>query len=156
MFINIISNVKFDSFRIYSFESQNKKFVNKKFDKLYVEKKLRWITKFIFYEFSIFVVWKIIHFSNENFIKKNKTVINIRNLNKFVISNDYSMSLQFDVTSVINDCFYVNVMNVAEFFHQWLIKIIDKHKFIVISHQDSEQFNVVVMNYIDNFVYVQR
>ena len=83
-------------------------------------------------------------------------MINIRDLNKFVISNDYSMSLQFDVTNAINDCFYINIMNVVEFFHQWLIKIIDKHKFIVISHRSNEQFNVVMMNYIDNFVYVQR
>ena len=156
MFINIISNVKFDLFRVYSFESQNKKFTNKKFDKLHIEKKFRWTTKFIFYKFSIFVIWKIIHFSNENFIKKNKTVIDIRDLNKFVISNDYSMSLQFDVTSAINDCFYVNVMNFAKFFHQWLIKIIDKHKFTIVSHRDSEQFNVTIINYIDNFAYVQR
>ena len=72
MFINIISNVKFDLFRVYSFDSQNKKFVNKKFDKFYVEKKFRWTTKPTFYKFSIFVIWKIIHFSNENLIKKTK------------------------------------------------------------------------------------
>ena len=156
MFINIISNVKLNSSRVYSLDSQNKEFVNKKFDKLHVEKKLRWTTKFIFYEFSIFVIWKTIHLSNENFIKKNKTMINIHDLNKLAISNNYFMSLQFDVTSAISDCFYVNVMNVVEFFHQWLIKIIDKHKFTMISHRNNEQFNVAVMNYIDSFAYVQR
>ena len=83
-------------------------------------------------------------------------MINIRDLNKFVISNNYSMLLQFNVTNAISDYFYINVMNVVEFFHQWLIKIIDKHKFIVISHRNNEQFNVVMMNYIDNSVYVQH
>ena len=47
-------------------------------------------------------------------------------------------------------------MNVAEFFYQWLIKIIDKHKLIVVSHRNNEQFNVTIINYIDNFAYIQR
>ena len=35
MFINILSNAKLNSFRVYSIRLQNKKFIDKKFDKLY-------------------------------------------------------------------------------------------------------------------------
>ena len=47
-------------------------------------------------------------------------------------------------------------MNAIEFFHQWLIQMIDKHKFIVISYKDNEQFNVAIMSFRNNFAYVQR
>ena len=66
------------------------------------------------------------------------------------------MQLQSNFISTIIDCLYINIFDCINFFHQWLIKIIYRHKFIVISHRNSEQWNVVVIKYRNNFVYVQR
>ena len=156
MFIDILSNAKSKFFKIYSIESQNRKFIDQEFDKLHVENKLRWIIEIILYDFSIFVIWRIIHLSSKNFVKKIKVVINIREFNKIIVSNDYFMFFQVDIINLVNDYFYVNVMNAIEFFHQWFVKLIDRHKLIVVSHRESEQWNVAVINFRNNSTYVQR
>ena len=51
---------------------------------------------------------------------------------------------------------YINIFDCTSFFHQWLVKIIDRHKLIVVSHKNSEQWNVVVMSYRNSFIYIQR
>ena len=83
-------------------------------------------------------------------------MINIRELNKITKSNDYLISLQSNVINSMNDCFYVNVINAIDFFYQWLIKIANKHKFIIVSYKNNEQFNVTIMSFRNNLAYVQR
>ena len=68
----------------------------------------------------------------------------------------YSMSLQFDILSAIIDCSYISMMNCVDFFHQWLIRMMNRHKLTMINHRDNEQWNVIVMNYRNFSVYVQR
>lgn len=98
---------------------------------------MTWITKFILYDFLVFVVWRIIYIFND-LVKKKRVMIDIRNLNKIIVLDEYFMSLQSNIISLINDCFYISVMNDASYFHQWRVKIVDRYKLIVISHRDSE------------------
>ena len=156
MSIKIIFDIKSKSSRVYLVDSQNREFINQKFNKLQREKKMNWTKNATSYDFFVFVVWKIVHASNKNSIKKNKIVINIRDFNKMSKSNDYFMSLQSNIINFVNECSYVNVMNAIEFFHQWLIKIANRHKLIVVSYKDSEQFNVTIMKFRNNSTYVQR
>ena len=151
-----IFETKLKSSRVYLVDSQNRDFIDKKFNKLHREKKMSWTTKVTFFDFLVFVVWKIIYLSKQNSIKKSKVIINIREFNEIIESNDYFMFLQSNVINSINDCFYVNVINTIDFFYQWLIKITNRHKFIVISYKNNEQFNVVVMNFRNNSTYMQR
>ena len=66
------------------------------------------------------------------------------------------MILQSDmIISVINS-FYISFMNVVFFFHQWLMKLADRHKLIVVTHKNNEQWNVTIMKYRNSSVYVQR
>ena len=51
--------------RVYSVRIKNQKFINEIFDKLHEQKKMKWFSWFIFFEYSVFVIWKIV-------IKKNK------------------------------------------------------------------------------------
>ena len=155
MFIDTILDAKIESLKIYFVNLQNRKIINKKFDKLHEQDKLRWIIEIIFYDFSIFVVWRIIYISKKS-IRKSCVIINIRNLNKIIISNNYSMFLQIDIINLINDCLYISVINEINYFHQWFIKIIDCYKLIIVFHRDNEQWNVTLMNFRNNSMYVQR
>ena len=92
MFIDTILNAKIESFKIYFVNPQNRKVINKKFNKFHEQNKLRWIIEIILYDFSIFIVWRIIHISKKS-ICKNRVIINIRDFNKIIVSNDYSMFL---------------------------------------------------------------
>ena len=118
MSIKIIFDIKSKFSRVYLVDSQNREFINQKFNKLQREKKMNWIKDATSYDFFVFVVWRIIHASNKNSIKKDKIVIDIRDFNKMSESNDYFMSLQSDLISFVSECSYVNVMNAIEFFHQ--------------------------------------
>ena len=41
------------------------------------------------------------------------------------------------------------------YFHQWKIKLKDRYKQTIISHKNQKQFNIIVMNFKNSFVYVQ-
>ena len=47
-------------------------------------------------------------------------------------------------------------MNCVDFFHQWLVRMMNRHKLTMINHSNSEQWNVIVMSYRNSFVYAQR
>ena len=83
-------------------------------------------------------------------------MMNIRELNKIIELNIYSMSLQIDITTFVIDCFYVSIFDAINFFYQWLMRITNRYKFIVISHRDQKQFNVIVMSFKNSSFYVQR
>ena len=66
------------------------------------------------------------------------------------------MSLQANVTILIIDCFYISIFDAVSFFYQWLIRIIDRHKLIVMFHKKQKQFNVTIIKFKNSFAYVQR
>ena len=134
MFISILLKAKSDASKIYSLSPEDKKVVDQKFDRLHSEEKMSWTKQLTSYEYSVFVMWRTI-----NEVRKERVIVNIRDLNKIFMFDAYLMSLQFDVLSTIQEVVYLSVMNCASFFHQWLIRTLNRHKLIVISHRDSEQ-----------------
>lgn len=56
MFINIVLDSKLDLFKVYSLNSKDRELVNKKFDDLHREDKMKWITRATQYEYSMFVI----------------------------------------------------------------------------------------------------
>ena len=58
--------------------------------------------------------------------------------------------------ATIMKCSYIFLMNATTFFHQWLIKLTNRHKLIVIFHRNNEQWNVTIMKYRNFSTYVQR
>ena len=113
--------------------------IDKKFNRLHVENKINWITKFTSYDYFYFIIWKTIHVSNKSSKRKKRIVINIRELNKISMFDAYSMILQNDIIISIMNSSYISFMNAISFFHQWLMKIINRHKFIVVIYKNSEQ-----------------
>ena len=156
MFITLQSDAKLTSSKIYFVSQTDKNFIDKKFDKLQQQNKLKFISQSTSFSYSMFVVWRIIHRSNESSKRKDRVVIDIRGLNKITELNIYFMLLQTDIIAFVIDCSYISVFDAVSFFHQWLIRVANRHKFIVISHRDQKQFNVVVMRFKNFSVYVQR
>ena len=156
MSITLQFDAKLTSSKIYSVNQANKNFIDKEFDKLQQQNKLKFISQSTSFSYSMFVIWRIIQRSNESSKRKNKVVIDIRNLNKITKLNIYLMSLQTNIIVLVVDCSYIFVFDAINFFHQWLIRVTNRHKLIVISHRDQKQFNVIVMRFKNSSVYVQR
>ena len=141
--------------RVFRISSKNKTFINKKFDVLHVQNKLKW-TKTSSYVFSIFLIWHTVHLQNKKSQRKNRVMIDIRNLNKMSKFNVYFMFFQFDIISAIQNCKFISIMNCAVFFHQWQITSENRHKLTVVSHKNAKQWNVTIMKWKNSFVYVQK
>ena len=156
MSISTIIKTKSNAFKIYFLKSENRTIIDKEFDRLHVENKMNWITEFTSYNYSCFVIWKIVHVFDKSSKRKNKIIINIRELNKIFMFDAYFMILQNDMIIFVMNSFYISFMNVVFFFHQWLMKLTDRHKLIVVTHRNSEQWNVTIMKYRNSSVYVQR
>ena len=157
MIINLRSDwtFKLKTNRVYSLEYENQMFVDTIFDKLHQNDKMKWFKNSTSFEYSIFVIWKT-SYKNDKPIKKNKIVIDIRELNDITISDAYSMSFQTNIIVAVIECRFISIIDAANYFHQWTVKYENRYKQIVISHRDQKQFNVVVMKFKNSSAYVQR
>ena len=57
-------------FRVFKLKSEDRAFVNKKFDVFHDQKKLKWIIKFTSYAFPVFVIWHTMHLSDKEPIRE--------------------------------------------------------------------------------------
>ena len=157
MFINLQPNAKITSFKVYSLKQANKNLIDQQFDELQRQSKLKFITQSTFFSYSVFVIWKTVHKPNDlPSERKNRIMIDIRDLNKIIELNTYFMPLQANVTALVAGCPYISIFDAASFFYQWLIRITDRHKLTVMSHKRQKQFNVTIMRFKNSSAYVQR
>ena len=141
---------------IYLLDNKACWLVNKKFDELYVQRWMKWSIQFISFSFSVFIIWKIIIQSDNTAKWKKHVVVNICDLNCIFQPDTYSLSLQTDITSAVQECHYIFTVNYTSFFYQWLINSADQPKFTIILHCDQKHFNIAVMNYWNSSLYVQQ
>ena len=80
--INLKSNWEknLKTHRMYFLNNDDKKIIDEIFDNFHRIEKMKWSKKFTFFEFSTFVTWRTI-VKDEKKIRKDKTMIDIRNLN---------------------------------------------------------------------------
>ena len=155
MSIDIQSDAKIEVVKVYSLSSVDRKIVDEIFDKFHAQERMEYTTQSTSHGYSVFVVWRtVIGFDGSE--RKERAVIDIRGFNKIVIIDSYFMSLQSDIISAVVDCKYISVFDVVGFFYQWLVRIADRHKLIVVSHRGQKQFNVAVMSFKNSSIYVQR
>ena len=140
-----------DKAKVYSTRTKDKKFLNQIFDKLHQQHKLSWINQSTLFFFSCFVIWR-----ESSDQKKNRIVVDIRELNAVVQSNAYLVSFQTNILTAVSDCNFISIIDCLDFFYQWRIHSSDRHKLTVITHRDQKSFNVVVMNYRNSSTYVQK
>ena len=151
IFINFKFETVFKFNKIYFLKIKNRNFIDAIFDKLHQQNKLHWTIQFISFNYSIFVVWRDI-FTNQ----KKRVMINIKNLNDIIENDNYSFSLQFDIIIEIVDSFYIFIIDVVNWFHQFNVQRKNRHKFIIVTHREQKKFNVIFINYKNSFSYVQR
>jgi hypothetical protein len=112
---------------------------------------MHWTSKLITHNASIFVVWRMI---NEE--RKDRVIVNIRELNKIVESDSYFMFLQVDIISTVVDFKFIIVVNAAAFFYQFRVRRKDRHKLTVVFHREQKYFSVTLMSFKNSSVYAQR
>ena len=149
--IPTLPDAKPETNKVYPLSPEDKKVVDKEFDRLHKEGKMAWTSQPTPYGYPVFVVWRTV-----NGQRKGRVVVDIRGLNKISMFDAYPMPLQSDILSAVIGCPYISVMDCAGFFHQWLVRMMDRHKLTVVSHRGSEQWNVAVMGYRNSPAYVQR
>ena len=141
----------FEKIKVYSFEIKNRKLINRTFDELHKIDKMNWINQSTLFSYSIFCVWKTI--KNE---RKERVVINIKNLNVITQSNAYFFSLQSNIIILVRKCSFISIIDCFNFFYQWRVHFSNKHKFTIVNHREQKSFNVAIMNYKNSLAYVQR
>ena len=136
---------------MYFLKAKNRNFIDVTFDKLHQQNKLHWTIQFIAFNYSVFVVWR-----DTSTDQKRRVIINIKNLNDIIESDNYSLSLQSDIIIEIVDSFYIFIIDVVNWFHQFNVQRKNRHKFTIVTHREQKKFNVIFMNYKNSFSYVQR
>ena len=140
-----------NKFKMYSLNNENKKIIDNTFDELHEKERLIWTTIFTSFFYFVFVVWKTI-----NEIRKNRAVVNIRDLNKLFLLDVYSLSLQNDIISDFRKCTHISILDATTFFYQWRIYFDDVYKQIIVTHKEQEIFFVSIMKNKNSILYVQR
>jgi hypothetical protein len=141
--------------KMYFLNLDERAIVNETFDNLHFKEKMKWFTNFTSFDYSKFVIYRTI-MKDDKTVRKERVVINIRELNAIIIFDAYFMSAQTNIIVAVAECQYISVMNALRYFYQWAIKFDDRHKLTIISHREQEQFNVCVMSFENSSFYVQR
>ena len=81
--------------------------------------------------------------------------MNIWDFNQVTVSDAYLLSLQSDITAAIAGCRYISVMNSKDFFYQWQVTKTDQEKLTIVSYQELETFNIILISYKELFFYNQ-
>jgi hypothetical protein len=55
---------------------------------------------------------------DDKFVRKERAVINIRELNAIIVSNAYLMSAQTEIIAAVAECQYSSIINALEYFYQ--------------------------------------
>ena len=140
-----------DKSKIYSLELKNQKVINDTFDELQKKERLKWTTNSTSFSYLVFVAWRTI-----NDVRKRRAIVNIRGLNKLLLSNAYSLSLQSDIISDLQECSHISVLDATSFFYQWKTHPEDTYKQTIVIFRGQKTFLVPVMSNRNSVPYVQR
>ena len=151
MLINFKFEVVSKFNKMYLVKVKNRNFIDVIFDKLHQQNKLHWTIQSTSFNYSVFVVWRDT-LTNQ----KRRVIINIRDLNDIIKSDNYSLFLQSNIIAEIADSSYISIIDVVDWFHQFNVQRKNRHKFTIVTHREQEKFNVIFMNYKNSFSYVQR
>ena len=140
-----------EKFKIYPLNTKDKEVLDKTFDDLHEKNRLKWTDKTTPFSYSVFIAWRTI-----NEIRKNRAIVDIRELNDLIVSDAYSMLSQSEIINDLKDCTHIFVLDASFFFYQWRMHSNDTYKLTVVTHRRQEIFLVSVMNCRNSVVYVQR
>jgi hypothetical protein len=151
MSIILKSKAKIKFVRVYSMRLKKRELIDETFDKLHQQRKMHRTIKSTMHDAFVFIVWRMI-----NDERKNLVVVNIKELNKIIEFDLYSMSLQIDIISAVTKAKFISIIDVAAFFYQFRVRISDRHKLTIMSHREQKYFSIAFMSFKNSSVYAQR
>ena len=141
----------FEKFKIYSLSIEDQKIVDETFDKMHDQDRLKWTDTATLFSYSVFVIWII-----KDEVKKDRAVIDIRDLNELIMSDAYSMSSQSEIIRDLLECTHLAVLDANFFFYQWRVHSDDTYMLIAVISRDQKTFLVSIMRCRNSIAYVQR
>jgi len=138
--------------RVYLISQNDWEVINKAFDKLQLQGRLKWTKTLTPFTFLCFVVWK--NLPNET--RKGRVVVDIQALNKITMPDVYSVPSQADILTAVHGVNFIFTVDCSAFFYQWRVKRAHQHQLTVASHRGQKTFKVAVMGYRNSSAYVQR
>lgn len=87
------TKVSFIKSRVYSLGNNVQQLVENIFNKMYKQRSLKFTTDPTSFSFPVFVIWKI----DARGKKKGRSIIDIRKLDKLLLSNSYLLLLQSEI-----------------------------------------------------------
>jgi len=95
------------------------------------------------------VVWRTVHGE-----QKGRVVVDLRQLNKIAIPDNYPLPLQAEVIESIRGKGYIMVIDATLFFFQFLVYPDYCDRFMVVSPRGMERLNVALIGFCNSLVYV--
>jgi RNase H-like domain found in reverse transcriptase/Reverse transcriptase (RNA-dependent DNA polymerase)/Integrase zinc binding domain len=141
---------------VYPLGCQDRAIVDETFDKLHEQGRMRWADSHTPSGYPVFVAWRLVNQPDGSRVRKGRTVVDIRNMNRIVEPDIYPLPAQQEIIQMVAGRNYVSVIDAASFFYQWRIHPQDRRHLSVISHRGQEIFNVAIMGYCNSAAYVQR
>lgn len=89
--------------RVYTLGKQDREVIDKTFDKLHEQGRLRWTLEATPFSFPYFLVWRNKDL-DKNSERKGRVVIDIRALNHITMPDAYPIPAQVDILSNIAGC----------------------------------------------------
>jgi hypothetical protein len=137
--------------KIYSLDTNDRKMMNDIFNRLQIQNRLKFTTAATLFSYSIFVIWTV-----KNDIRKDKAIVNIKDLNALLISNVYFVFSQFEIIDDLLECKYLSILNANAFFYQWRVHSNDVYKQTIVTHREQKTFLILIMSNRNSMTYVQR
>ena len=97
--------------KIYSLDTKNRKILDKTFDDFHKKDCFEWTNKTTFFSYSIFIIWKTI-----NEIRKNRTIVDSKEPNDFIIFDAYSIFSQLKIINDLKNYTHISVLDANAFF----------------------------------------
>jgi hypothetical protein len=137
--------------KIYSLDTNDRKVINDIFNCLQTQSKLKFTIVAISFAYSVFFMWTI-----KIDVRKKRAIMNIRELNNFLVSDVYFVSSQFEIIDDLLECKYLSILDANAFFYQWRVHSNDVYKQTVVTHRDQKTFLIFIMSNRNSMTYVQR
>jgi hypothetical protein len=105
--------------KIYSLDTNDRKMINDIFNRFQTQNKLKFIIAATSFVYSVFVIWTV-----KNDVRKNKVIVNIRDLNALLISDAYFVSSQSEIKDDLLDTnIYQCLMSTLFFINEEFIRM---------------------------------
>ncbi len=137
--------------KIYSLSTDDRKIVNDTFNRIQAQNKLKFIIAATSFAYSVFVIWTV-----KDDIRKNRIIVDIRDLNALLISDAYLVSSQSEIINDLFECKYLSMLDVNAFFYQWRVHSNDVYKQTIVIHREQKTFLISIMKNRNFVTYVQR